>query len=248
MATFIDKNDICLNDNASAKRFLSAVNEAKLKNGQTSMQSNLPQSDKILMFPEANMAGHAVVRLQNLINAIGEAKTYAILSAFSCPSPEVQDFIRTKAIAYSLHDLSQTYLVFTIDEEIPILAAYFTLVHKLITIPSRKLNIITKLHLSKYALYARDCRSFLIPAPFIAYISKNHTNRYCDLITGTKLLDCALKEASRMQRFLDDSFVIAECNNLPNLYTFYSRNGFVVFDRKKHDKTDTFVKMIKYIQ
>jgi hypothetical protein len=134
------------------------------------------------------------------------------------------------------------------------LAAYFTLAYKVITIPLKKLYFITWMRLIKHFSYARVNRSFYIPAPLIAHLSKNYTNQYNDLITGTKLLDLAVKEATIMQKVLEENFVLVECGNSSKLFDFYSKNGFVVFDSKKLNISeadlyngDCFVKMIKYV-
>ena len=54
------------------------------------------------------------VHLINMIEAIGEDETTNILSSFTCPkAPDVEAFIKEKAIMFTKQGWAQTHLVVT---------------------------------------------------------------------------------------------------------------------------------------
>lgn len=57
------------------------------------------------------MAGYNLVNLNILLEELGEDQTAEILSAFSCPlNPDVEYFLRRKAIEFAKQGFSQTHL------------------------------------------------------------------------------------------------------------------------------------------
>lgn len=61
----------------------------------------------------AEITGFWQSNLRDLLAELGEERTSEILSAFECPlNPDVQSFLREKAILFSKHGYASTYLVF----------------------------------------------------------------------------------------------------------------------------------------
>lgn len=59
------------------------------------------------------MTGYRVVNLAVMIEEIGEDAVKGILSNFSCPmNPDVEFFLRAKAISFAKQGWAQTHLVF----------------------------------------------------------------------------------------------------------------------------------------
>ena len=60
----------------------------------------------------AEITGFWQSNLRDLLAELGEERTSEILSAFECPlNPDVQSFLREKAILFSKHGYASTYLV-----------------------------------------------------------------------------------------------------------------------------------------
>ena len=66
------------------------------------------------------------IKLNELIEAIGEEKVKSILSSFVCPlNKDVEDFLRNKAIVFSARNFAKTNLVFwePDDQKLSVLTA-----------------------------------------------------------------------------------------------------------------------------
>ena len=75
------------------------------------------------------MMGYKLVNLKILIEEIGEEATFALLSSYSCPlNPDVENFLKAKAIDFAKQALSQTHLVFASFKNQPVLVGYFCIV------------------------------------------------------------------------------------------------------------------------
>ena len=77
------------------------------------------------------------IKLNELIEAIGEEKVKSILSSFVCPlNKDVEDFLRNKAIVFSARNFAKTNLVFweTDDKKAMELVGYYAIASKVICI------------------------------------------------------------------------------------------------------------------
>jgi hypothetical protein len=186
------------------------------------------------------MTGYRLTHVQELEQAIGEDGARGILSNFSCPlNPDVECFLKQKAMLFSHQGWSQTHLVFTSFRGRPVLAGYFTLANKFIAIPSKKLSASTKKKLAKYSTYDDNIRAYCLAIPLLAQLGKNYTNGYNSLISGDELMELAFKKINHIQYNLGGRFVYLECEDKPKLIQFYSAHGFVEFDRRLLDPDET---------
>lgn len=80
----------------------------------------------------SNNSKYIQINLSDIIKAIGEDGAKSILSSFSCPNKDVENFLRYKAIEFSKRDFSKTHLVFwsTLDETEKYLVGYYTIAPK----------------------------------------------------------------------------------------------------------------------
>lgn len=74
------------------------------------------------------------------------------------------------------------------------------------------------------------------------------------MITGDELLELACKEVEKVQAVVGGKIVYLECEDNEKLKEFYSRNGFVAFDKRPLDadeevdfKGKYLVQMLKYL-
>lgn len=73
----------------------------------------------------AEITGFWQSNLRDLLAELGEERTSEILSAFECPlNPDVQSFLREKAILFSKHGYASTYLVFASYQGSVVLIGY----------------------------------------------------------------------------------------------------------------------------
>lgn len=83
------------------------------------------------LFGEKQMTGYKKIVLRDMIEQLGEDKVKDILSNFSCPqNPDVENFIRHKAIEFSKQNIATTHLIFTSVKNEIRLIGYFTLTIK----------------------------------------------------------------------------------------------------------------------
>lgn len=107
--------------------------------------------------------------------------------------------------------------------------------------------------INQFATYDSDSKSYILPAPLIAQLGKNYSNGYNNLITGDELLAEACNKIKRMQFDMGGKFAYLECEDKHKLTSFYKKNGFWEFDKRKLDKDETdkldgdyLVQMLKY--
>lgn len=202
------------------------------------------------------MSGYVLINLKNMLDEIGESEVKNILSDFYCPlNPDVELFLKQKAIEFSKQGISSTYLLMASYKSTYVLAGYFSLANKFMAIykdslPSKN----WQRRISKFAQFDRDIKRYTLSAPLIGQLSKNYYNSYSSLITGDELLKMALDKVQQMQTIVGGKIVYLECEDKPELLDFYSQNGFVSFGKRSLDRDETIsldgeylIQMLKYI-
>jgi hypothetical protein len=193
--------------------------------------------------------------LKVLVDALGEDDAKGILSEFLCPlNPDVERFLKDKAIEFSKQGLAQTHLVFASYQQRPVLIGYYALASKYITISAKNLSSNLKRRIARFSTYNSEVKSYCLSAPLIAQLGKNYAHGYDKLITGDELLKLACDKVSAIQMDLGGRFAYLECEDTPKLIEFYTSNGFCEFDRRMLDKDETglngayLVQLLKYIK
>lgn len=201
------------------------------------------------------MTGYKIINLKLLFEEIGEERTKALLSDFSCPlNEDVESFLRSKAIEFSRQGLAQTHLVFASFRGNPKMAGYFSLANKYITIKADSVKGKLKQRVNRFATYDPQIRTYCLSAPLIAQLGKNYSSGLDRLITGDELLYLACEKISTIQLDLGGKIAYLECEDKPKLIDFYSENGFCEFDKRKLDRDETglngsyLVQMLKFIK
>lgn len=201
------------------------------------------------------MTGFKIVNLNTLIEESGEEAAKGILSSFSCPlNPDVERFLKEKAIEFAKQGFSKTHLVFASFRDKPVLVGYFTLANKQIAVIKKKISNTQARRVGRFGSYDQQTKSYYIAAPLIAQLGKNFSNEYNRLITGDELLKIACDKVSIVQMAIGGRFVYVECEDIPQLTEFYKRNGFFEFDKRKLDADETdlkgeyLVQMLRYLR
>ena len=204
----------------------------------------------------AEITGFWQSNLRDLLAELGEERTSEILSAFECPlNPDVQSFLREKAILFSKHGYASTYLVFASYLGSVVLIGYYALAMKAVVIKGSLLSSQWRGRLRRFAFYDSDLKQFTLSLPLIGQLGKNYAHHYDRLISGDDLLGIACETVREIQLMSSGKMVYLECEDVLPLTSFYERNGFFRFanrnldgDERDHSQTPYLVQMIKYFK
>lgn len=196
-----------------------------------------------------------IVNLESVYDVFGEGYTKQFLSDFSCPlNPDVENFIKNKAIEFAKQGISRTHLVFMPYKREKVLVGYFTLANKVISVKAGNLSKSTKKRIARFSTYDPNLKTYMLSAPLIAQLGKNYANGYNKLITGDQLLTLACQKVKQVQFELGGRYVYLECEPKQALMDFYRSNGFCLFDSRELDPDETdlsgtcLMQMLKYIK
>ena len=201
----------------------------------------------------AEITGFWQSNLRDLLAELGEERTSEILSAFECPlNPDVQSFLREKAILFSKHGYASTYLVFASYQGSVVLIGYYALAMKAVVIKGSLLSSQWRGRLRRFAFYDSDLKQFTLSLPLIGQLGKNYAHHYDRLISGDDLLGIACETVREIQLMSSGKMVYLECEDVLPLTSFYERNGFFRFanrnldgDERDLSQTPYLVQMIK---
>lgn len=204
----------------------------------------------------AEITGFWQSNLRDLLAELGEERTSEILSAFECPlNPDVQSFLREKAILFSKHGYASTYLVFASYQGSVVLIGYYALAMKAVVIKGSLLSSQWRGRLRRFAFYDSDLKQFTLSLPLIGQLGKNYAHHYDRLISGDDLLGIACETVREIQLMSSGKMVYLECEDVLPLTSFYERNGFFRFanrnldgDERALSQTPYLVQMIKYFK
>ncbi|MFR8175795.1 MAG: N-acetyltransferase [Christensenellales bacterium] len=200
----------------------------------------------------AEITGFWQSNLRDLLAELGEERTSEILSAFECPlNPDVQSFLREKAILFSRHGYASTYLVFASYQGSVVLIGYYALAMKAVVIKGSLLSSQWRGRLRRFAFYDSDLKQFTLSLPLIGQLGKNYAHHYDRLISGDDLLGIACETVREIQLMSSGKMVYLECEDVLPLTSFYERNGFspqtaILPMTSALFQTPYLVQMIKY--
>ena len=185
-------------------------------------------------------ADYRQINIEDMIEELGEDMTKNILSRFCCPkNPDVQTFIRDKAIEFSKAGLSKTYLVYWRAENENHLVGYYTIASKHFTAAKENVSNTLWKKLKKHGTFDTAINKCIIPAPLIAQLGKNYVDGNDKLISGDELLFLAENRLKMIQNEIGGRFVYLECEDIPELRTFYENNGYIKFAERELDRDET---------
>lgn len=202
------------------------------------------------------MLNYTIVKLDELVRTFpdDENRIKGIIGCFNClNNPDVDRFLKEKALVFDKQGLSKTYLVYTSYKNRMVLVGYFTLANKSFVV--RKNDKISKTllkRISKFGQYDSELRQYMISAPLIAQLGKNDAHK--DLISGDILLAYACDAVREAQSLLGGKIVYLECEDKSRLLEFYRNNGFVDFGKREleaDEKDDMegkyLIQLLKYL-
>lgn len=123
------------------------------------------------------------------------------------------------------------------------LAAIFALTHKAVQLTNEGLSGSMRKKIERHAKLDEQSNTYMLSAFLIAQFGKNA--QYTEKITGNELMDMTMNILVAVQREIGGGVVYLECEERPQLLTFYEneQNRFRVFGERYSDKDQ-----VKYIQ
>ena len=154
------------------------------------------------------------------------------ISNFTCQEKDVETFIKDKAFDFERRDKSRTYLVF--DDANGVLIAYFTL--SLNALPFRE--TVSKNTIKRIDGFSKDIKATGIV--LIGQFGKDCV--FAGKVSGERLLNTCLETVYKSQEIVGGRFVMLECLEVPQVISFYEKNGFVLLQKDERDK---YLQMIR---
>lgn len=195
------------------------------------------------------------INILDLLTAYNMETCETVLSTFLCPlNKDVEDFIHTKAIDFAIQRIAITFLVFIETDTGPILAGYYALSNKFITLSGNMLSKTLQKKISKFSQYDSHSKYYHISMPLIAQLGKNFSSPLAQhSLTGTHLLTLACNRVSQAQKLIGGKTTYIECNSSTKLYDFYSQNNFYQFGQRENNNANPadnriFIQMLKYLK
>lgn len=154
----------------------------------------------------------------------------SILSSFCCEKdPEIEDFLKNKAVEFEKLNKSRTYIVF--DEERllngePIILGYFSLSLKVLILPE-DMSITSRKNIDGYRGKINGNPIREIPCYLIGQLAKNSS--IDNSFQGQILVDNALAVINSAVNSVGGRYVLIECQPIEKLLSFYGNNFFTEF-------------------
>lgn len=192
------------------------------------------------------MEKYQVIKLETLLQQMGEEQTNRLLSSFICEkNMEVENFLHKNAVIFTKQKIAITFLVFQNSE----ILGYFTLANKIVNVNSNSLSKTMHKRISKFSLQINIEERSQLMAPFfmVAQLGKNFSPNLKSSITGKELLELAIEIVREAQSIIGGKIVFLECRDVVNLIQFYSDAGFTIIGTRISSKGYVLHQMIKIV-
>lgn len=183
--------------------------------------------------------GFKIVHLGDMLDTFSDEECKEVFANFLCPiNSDIEHFLREKSILLQRMGLSRTYFVYAPYKGKNVLAGYFAITSKNLTIRKKVSGELRR------KITGFKCKEpSEVPVYLIGQLAKNYENGYNEvpLITGKELLWQALKKILEIRHLLGGRVILVECNDTQYLRRFYENNGFEFIEQDAEDG------LLKYI-
>ena len=189
----------------------------------------------------------SVTNVLDELEAMGEAALREDLSSFSCDvNVEIEEFIKEKAIDFAKRKLSITYIVSDTDDGA--ILGYFTLTHKSILLNNEGLSKTVQRKLERYSRMDRNTGNYMASAFLLAQFGKNYGVGNGNRISGKELMKLVNDILSDIQRRIGGGIVYLDCEDKPELVSFYTNENFKRFDdRFSEDDKRNYIQFMRFL-
>lgn len=156
-------------------------------------------------------------------------------SSDSSGADDVEFFLHNKAIQFEKMDLARTYLVISTFRSKAVLAGYFSIANKPLTIPRRQFHMLSK-SMQKRLMgvgHRTEQQSFVITGYLLGQLGKNFSEdaqlaRSCN---GSDLLQLVYRKVAEAHRIMGGRILYLECEDNDKIISFYRNNGFSLIEQ-----------------
>ncbi|MCD8307560.1 MAG: hypothetical protein LUD51_04980 [Clostridia bacterium] len=202
------------------------------------------------------------ISIMDLLRHMEGSALKKLLKNFSCPkNPDVEAFIRYKAIGFAKKKTAVTYLVLGTDGSSsdepsskaasPLILGYFTLANKSLAKPETAPDAETEEILSRFARTPVEGGSTKVMASLlIAQFAKNDalSDDVKAEFKGSELMNFALGQVRHLHNEMGGSTVFLECEDIEALKKFYGEQGFFLIGKRKTKDVTSLLQYMKVLQ
>ncbi|MBP3802847.1 MAG: GNAT family acetyltransferase [Oribacterium sp.] len=187
-----------------------------------------------------------VFNILDLIDIGGSDVIEHKLATFSSPkNPEIENFIKYRAISFAIGKLSITYLVN--DDQAGNILGYFTITHKSIIINGDNLSSTTKKKLARYSRMDASTGNYMASSFLLGQFGKNYALEKTDRIDGSDLMRLATDVLINIQRQIGGGIVYLDCEDNEALISFYKKQNFKEFDdRFSSEENQKYIQFMRF--
>ena len=188
-----------------------------------------------------------VINILDNIELDGEDGTREDLSSFSCSmNAEIEQFIKERAIDFAKRRLSITYLV--TDANDGEILGYFTLTHKAIVVDKNDFSKTAQRKLARYSRLDKQTGNYMAAAFLLAQFGKNYAIDNGRRISGAELMRIANDILVNIQRQIGGGIVYLDCEDRPQLISFYEDKGFQKFaERFSEEDNQKYIQFMRFL-
>ena len=163
-----------------------------------------------------------------------EEKAQQLISIFVCnKDPDIESFLKNKAIMFEKAGKSRTFFIFDEDESDFQILAYYTIAIRVLKIPDELLSVGKTQKLDGYSGKFRNQKITEFPTILIGQFAKN--DLFIDKINGSEMMQYCLNTIYDGQKKLGGRIIMLECKDNIKLLKFYNNYGFEKLDKDYSD-------------
>ena len=188
-----------------------------------------------------------VTNILDELELSGEANLRKDLSLFLCEkNPEIEEFIREKAIDFAKRKLSITYLI--LDTDSGVILGYFTLTHKSVILNGEGLSKTFQKRLAAFSRLDKDTGNYVVSAFLLAQLGKNYAVEASGRISGKKMMKFVNDILLDIQRRIGGGVLYLDCEDNPKLKNFYASENFKEFaDRFSSEDERKYIQFMRFL-
>lgn len=188
-----------------------------------------------------------VVNILDGIEELGEEVLKADLSYFvSEKNPEIEEFIREKAIEFAKRKLSITYLIS--DATDGVILGYFTLTHKSVILSGEGLSKTFQKKLAAFSRLDKDTGNYVVSAFLLAQLGKNYAVEPDRRMSGKQMMELLNNVLLDVQRRIGGGVLYLDCEDNSKLKNFYVGENFKEFaDRFSSEDERKYIQFMRFL-
>ena len=191
-----------------------------------------------------------IIKLVNILDGLetlGEEAMRADLSSFvSAKNPEIEDFLREKAIEFAKRKISITYLITDVADGA--ILGYFTLTHKSVILNGEGLSRTFQKRLAMFSRLDRDTGNYVVSAFLLSKLGKNYAIEENRRISGKTMMKLVNDVLLDVQRRIGGGVLYLDCEDTLKLKNFYKGENFKEFaDRFSLEDERKYIQFMRFL-